>query len=54
MYAKGCLRELKKIKMAWPDLNYATTQGVLILLPAKPVISPNGRWPPRSVRLRHA
>ena len=28
-----CLRELKKIKMAWPGLNYATAQGVLILWP---------------------
>ena len=26
------LRELKKIKMAWPDLNYSTAPGVLILL----------------------
>ena len=22
-----CLRELKKIKLAWPDLNYSTAQG---------------------------
>ena len=50
-FRTDCLRELKKIKMAWPDLNYATTQGVLILLPAKPVISPNGRWPPRSAEV---
>ena len=26
------LRELKKIKMAWPDLNYTTAPGLLILL----------------------
>ena len=32
-----CLRELKKIKLAWPDLNYATATGVLILSPSKPV-----------------
>ena len=30
-----CLRELKKIKTAWPDLNYPTAKGVLILSPAK-------------------
>ena len=35
-----CLRELKKIKMAWPDLNYTTAKGVLILLPSTPSISP--------------
>ena len=34
------LRELKKIKLAWPDLNYATGKGVLILLPSVPHISP--------------
>ena len=34
------LRELKKIKLAWPDLNYATARGVLILLPSVPHISP--------------
>ena len=35
-----CLRELKKIKLAWPDLNYTTARGVLILLPSIPHISP--------------
>ena len=35
-----CLRELKKIKLAWPDLNYTTARGVLILLPSVPHISP--------------
>ena len=34
------LRELKKIKLAWPDLNYTTARGVLILLPSVPHISP--------------
>ena len=34
------LRELKKIKLAWPELNYATAPGVLILLPSKPAIPP--------------
>ena len=35
-----CLRELKKIKVAWPDLKYATPKGVLILYPSKPAIPP--------------
>ena len=39
-FRKDCLRELKKIKLAWPDLNYATAKGVLILSPSKPAISP--------------
>ena len=26
-FRTDCLRELKKIKMAWPDLNYAAAQG---------------------------
>ena len=34
------LRELKKIKIAWPDLNYATAQGVLALYPSKPAVPP--------------
>ena len=32
------LRELKKIKLAWPELNYATAKGVLILYPSTPAI----------------
>ena len=34
------LRELKKIKIAWPELNYATAPGLLILHPSTPVIPP--------------
>ena len=34
------LRELKKIKIAWPGLNYSTAPGVLILSPSKPAIPP--------------
>ena len=34
------LRELKKIKMAWPGLNYTTAPGVLILHPSIPAIPP--------------
>ena len=36
-----CLRELKKIQLAWPGLNYATALGVLILHPSTPVIAPS-------------
>ena len=34
------LRELKKIKIAWPELNYTTPPGVLILHPSTPAIAP--------------
>ena len=37
------LREFKKIKAAWPALNYATAPGALILLPSTPVIAPSNR-----------
>ena len=39
-FRTDCLRELKKIKLAWPDLNYAAAKGVLILSPSTPLISP--------------
>ena len=39
-FRKKVLRELKKIKGAWPDLNYETGKGVLILSPSKPAIPP--------------
>ena len=39
-FRKECLRELKKIKTAWPSLNYSTAKGVLILSPSKPSIAP--------------
>ena len=40
-FRKDCLRELYKIKTAWPTLNYATGKGVLILSPSKPTIPPS-------------
>ena len=40
MFRRNALRELKKIKLAWPELNYATANGVLILYPSKPSIAP--------------
>ena len=43
-----CLRELKKIKLAWPELNYTTATGILILLPSVPTIAPSSD-PPRLV-----
>ena len=39
-FRMDCLRELKKIKLAWPELNYSTAPGVLILHPSKPAIPP--------------
>ena len=39
-FRKDCLRELKKIKTAWPGLSYSTAKGVLILSPSKPSIAP--------------
>ena len=35
------LRELVKIKIAWPNLNYSTAPGVLILHPSTPAIPPS-------------
>ena len=40
-----CLRELKQIKRAWPNLNYATVTGALMLLPSP------ARIPPAQLRL---
>ena len=39
-FRRKVLRELKKIKLAWPGLNYATAPGVLTLLPSTPAIAP--------------
>ena len=41
-FRKDCLRELIKIKVAWPDLKYSTAKGVLVLWPSKPAIAPMG------------
>ena len=35
-----CLRELRKIHAAWPELNYKTARGVLIFSPSPPPITP--------------
>ena len=39
-FRKDSLREMKKIKEAWPDLRYETVRGALIVAPSKPVIPP--------------
>ena len=39
-FQRKVLRELKKIKIAWPGLNYSTAPGVLILHPSTPAIAP--------------
>ena len=36
-----CLRELKKIKRAWPDMNYHTVKGGLVVSPSPPRIPPS-------------
>ena len=40
-FRTDCLRELKKIKDAWPDLHYQTAAGALLLLPSPPCIAPS-------------
>ena len=44
-FRKDCLRELKKINRAWPDLLYTTVKGGLVLSPSPP------RIPPAQLRL---
>ena len=39
-FRTNCLRELKKIKLAWVELNYTTAPGLLILHPSTPAIAP--------------
>ena len=39
-FQRKVLSELKKIKLAWPELNYSTAPGALILHPSKPSIPP--------------
>ena len=42
-FRKDCLREFKKIKLTWPELNYWMAKGVLILSPSNPAIPPSDR-----------
>ena len=39
-FRADCLRELKQIKAAWPDLHYQTVKGGLVLSPSPPRIQP--------------
>ena len=39
-FRRRVLRELKKIKLAWPGLNYSTDRGLLILHPSPTTIAP--------------
>ena len=39
-FRKDCLRELNKIKTAWPGLGYGTVNGALILTQSRPRIAP--------------
>ena len=39
-FRQDCLRELTKIKTAWPELNYTTAPGALVLSPSTPTITP--------------
>ena len=50
-FRTDCLRELEKIKFAWPELNYAVAQGVLVLWPSKPAIAPQTAPSTRGVAL---
>ena len=40
-FRTDCLRELQKIKRAWPDLYYQTVKGALLLSPSPPRIAPS-------------
>ena len=44
-FRRKVLRELIKIKLAWPDLKYSTAKGVLILHPSTPAIAPLNQAP---------
>ena len=39
-FRRDCLRELKKIQHACPDLHYRTVKGALLLSPSPPAIAP--------------
>ena len=44
-FRRRVLRELKKIKIAWPELDYTTAPGVLILHPSTPAFPPASGHP---------
>ena len=47
-FRSACLRELKKINRAWPDLHYRTATGAVVLSPSPPRI-PTAQLPPRGI-----
>ena len=40
-FRRQCLREMKKIERAWPDLEYRTVRGGLVIEPCPPRIPPS-------------
>ena len=48
-FRQNVLRELKKIKLAWPELNYTTAPGVLILHPSRAAIPPADQVQPHTI-----
>ena len=42
-FRTDCLRELKKIEEAWPELSYGLARGALIVAPSTPTIPPVDR-----------
>ena len=42
-FRTDCLRELKKIEEAWPELRYGLARGALIVAPSTPTIPPVDR-----------
>ena len=38
-FRKDCLREMIKIRTAWPALKYSTARGALVLFPSKPAVT---------------
>ena len=40
-FRRDSLRDLQRIKRAWPDLQYRTVKGALLLSPSPPAITPS-------------
>ena len=39
-FRRDCVRELRKIQTAWPDLTYRVARGVVVVYPTLPRITP--------------
>ena len=46
-FRTDCMRELHKIKRAWPDLHYHTVTGTLVLSPSPPQLCASSNSPQR-------